>query len=288
MGLRRSGRRRTERPLIGENDGVIVASSRIAHAVKARHGELARIAREMSDAQWHGSSLLPGWSRLTILCHLRYGALASVRMTDDTLSDQPTSYYPLGRSEQRPSTLVPAPQETAKDVVESFVNANMALDRRWTHMGETDWQRTIREPGDNGDLGAIPLANLALLRLTEVEVHGTDLDLGLSRWSDEFVDAAFPMRVHWLPTRRSNRATADTTIEGRWQLAADDGTAFVISAFGSKVSVEEGAVDDAPCTIRGTKHALLGFLLGRVELDTLHVSGDPGVASMFHAAFPSP
>jgi hypothetical protein len=31
-------------------------------------------------------SLLPGWTRLAIACHLRYGAEALIRITDDALA----------------------------------------------------------------------------------------------------------------------------------------------------------------------------------------------------------
>lgn len=41
------------------------------------------------------ASLLPGWSRLTIACHLRYGARALAWVTD-----RPTSFYPRDHAEQ--------------------------------------------------------------------------------------------------------------------------------------------------------------------------------------------
>lgn len=45
------------------------------------------------------------------------------------------------------------------------------------------------------------LGMLAVLRLTEVEVHGFDLDIGCTPWSEVFVDVALPTRIRRLATR---------------------------------------------------------------------------------------
>ncbi len=76
-------------------------------------------------------SELEGWSRLTILCHLRYGASALLRMTRDTLAGRATAYYPDGRSAQRPGTLEPLPGETGGDVIESLAAYAEELDAGW-------------------------------------------------------------------------------------------------------------------------------------------------------------
>jgi hypothetical protein len=68
----------------------------------------------------------------------------------------------------------------------------------------------VIEPSDRKDLGQTPLGLLALLRLTEVEVHGTDRDIGLPDWSDIFVSTALHRRLTWLNTRRANHCAAAT------------------------------------------------------------------------------
>ncbi len=45
--------------------------------------------------------------------------------------------------------------------------------------------------------------------LTELEVHGGDLAIGLDDWSELFVRVALPTRLHWLNTRRSNHRAFD-------------------------------------------------------------------------------
>ncbi len=42
------------------------------------------------------------------------------------------------------------------------------------------------EPEGKPDMGSVTLSALNLLRLTEVEVHSRDLDLGLSGWDERF------------------------------------------------------------------------------------------------------
>ncbi len=70
----------------------------------------------------------------------------------------------------------------------------------------------IVEPPDNPDLGPVELRRLALARLTEVEVHGTDLDVGRTTWNEMFVRNVLPMRLEWLNSRWANHRDIDTSI----------------------------------------------------------------------------
>jgi hypothetical protein len=157
----------------------------------------------LGEAGLLDASLLPGWSRLTIACHLRYGARALAWVTDDAVAGRPTSFYPRGRAEQRPATLVPEPGESPADVVASLQDASAALHERWR--GVTDWTVAVTEPDDNRDLGPVSLGRLALVRLTEVEVHGTDVAIGLGPWSHVFVREALPMRLYGRVTTSISR-----------------------------------------------------------------------------------
>ena len=262
----------------------------VVEAVRRRHREVGAALGSLSEDDLLAPSLLPGWSRLTIACHLRYGAIATDRMLADTVAGRPTAFYPEGRERQRPGTLRPGPTEDAAVVGPSLVTASRRLDASLAGLDDRWWSATITEPAGGEDLGPVDLATLALLRLTEVEVHGTDLDLGLSAWSTTFVDAALPARLHWLPARRSNRPRAsDLSIDGTWALVDRDGPSFLVSARGALVEVAEtiGPVD-GQATIVGSKHGLLAFLLGRLALESLDVSGDAALAASFLDAFPAP
>ena len=201
----------------------------IAEAVKQRHAELVSLLSGCDQSLLTAPSMLPGWDRLTVVCHLRYGAEANARMTRDILNGEPTAFYPEGPG-QRPATLAPRPGETARDVLASLAASSAHLDSVWGALGEPEWEIPLTEPGGNEDLGSITLGHLALLRLTEVEVHGTDLDIRARDWSEVFVEAALPMRVHWLAKRRPNPQSADYSTFGTWVLATDDGRVFSITA----------------------------------------------------------
>lgn len=223
----------------------------------------AQVVAALLAADLHVPSLLPGWSRLTVACHLRYGAEALRWMTDDTLGGRRTSYYPDGRAAQRPLTLVPRPTESAPDVATSFADESRRLHEVWRAVN--DWDVTVMEPPDNPDLGSIPLKRLALARLTEVEVHGTDLGVGLGPWSDVFVRHVLPMRLEWLNTRRSNHREVDTSVRASWLLAATDmEVSQVVTVDGA--SVASGPGDDADTRIVGTGAELLALLLGRAPM----------------------
>jgi len=263
----------------------MTSGTEIAEAVASRHRELAGVLEAVQPNVVLADSQLPGWSRLTIVCHLRCGAQASHRMTSDALAGQPTAFYPGGRSAQRPSTLHPGPQQGPADVVQSLIEASAALDELWAQIPPEAWGgTTVCEPGDNPDIGPITLLQLAILRLTEVEVHGTDLDLGLCDWSDPFIDAALPMRIAWLPRRH----TPSQASSGSWNLVATDGPSFNVAVSRGVVSASPGKAYQADATITAPKADLLGLLLGRVDVADLTIAGDKAVALRFATTFPPP
>src|SRR5438874_166437 len=118
-------------------------------------------------------------------------------MTRDAFGGRATSYYPDGRQRQRPATLRPSPDERSADVLDDWEAAAGELDREWSAIDDDRWGADVVEPADNADLGTIPLARLALARLTEVDVHGTDLGIGAPDWSATLVEIGLPIRLRW-------------------------------------------------------------------------------------------
>jgi uncharacterized protein (TIGR03083 family) len=234
-------------------------------------------------------SLLPDWSRLTIACHLRYSARTLRRMSEDALRGRPTAYYPEGRQEQRPRTLRPEPLETASDVLAGLHTAVDELCKEWTALDRGAWRTAVAEPPDNPDLGPTTLAMLAMAGLTEFEVHGTDLDVGLPDWSPRFVELVLPARVLWLNHRRTNHRAVDDSIRQTWQLQSyDGGLRYLIStATGSVVARAASAAHDAATTITASRRDLLALLLGRPFRGDVTASTVDGI-SEFQAAFPGP
>jgi uncharacterized protein (TIGR03083 family) len=261
------------------------AADRTDEIVKALSGDAG-----LPGADLDGPSRLEGWSRLTILCHLRYGARASRRMTEETLQGRAGSFYPEGRSSQRPSTLAPEPGEDPPAVVGSLAQESRLLQDLWSGLSEAQWDMKIVEPARNPDFGAgLTIGDLATLRLTEVEVHGFDLDVGLDSWSDVFVDAALPMRLGWLATRRSNHSDVDRAVQGSWKLVASDGPTWIVEVKGKDVSSwQTGVADAADAIIGGSSRDLLAMLVGRPTEEPLLFDGDVSLAKAFKEAFPGP
>jgi uncharacterized protein (TIGR03083 family) len=235
------------------------------------------------------ASSLPGWSRLTIACHLRFGAEALCRLTRGGLAGQPASYYPDGREQQRPRTLVPHEREGALDVLASLARQSDELHDAWRTLRSDDWSREVVEPEDQRDLGPLTLSRLPLLRLTEVEVHGSDLALGLSTWSDLFVAVALPNRLEWLNTRRSNHRPVDDSVQGSWLLSATDGPAYLVSLGAGRVDSRPASpTSPATAVIEAPSRDLLALLLGRQLRTAPRIFGDVAFGEAFTRAFPGP
>jgi hypothetical protein len=261
----------------------------ILDAIVTRTRSIVDCLRGLSDIELHQLSELPDWSRLTILCHLRFGAEALSRMTIAAMAGQPVAYYPDGREAQRARTLVPLVGEAPQDVVESLALLSEELHVAWSALDAAAWSVDVLEPPGNRDLGVVPLGRLPLLRLTEVEIHGTDLGTNLDDWSEIFINTVLPMRLEWLNIRRANHRAFDTEIEGSWLLVATDGPTYKVSVNGPNVE-SRPAIPHAPAraVIEATGRDLLALLLGRAFHSPPVITGDVAFGRTFSRAFPGP
>ncbi len=198
------------------------------------------------------------------------------------------AYYPEGRATQRPRTLRPNPGEPAPAEVASLADRSRTLDRVWSSLDGDQWSHITVEPRDNPDLGSVQISILSVLRLTEVEVHGSDLGLGLDHWSDLFVHAALPMRLERLNARRRSHGDVDR-LEGSWVLVATDGPTYRVTVEGASVESHPAEpTSPADAVIEGSGRDLLALPLGRSLDRSLTVNGDAAFADAFSAAFPGP
>ena len=163
------------------------------------------------------------------------------------------------------------------------------LHAMWSSLDPGAQSVNVSEPPGNADLGPVPLGRLPLLRLTEVEVHGTDLGLNLDEWSNVFISTALPMRLEWLNTRRANHKAFDTDPEGSWLLVATDGPTYRVSLNGSKVeSLPASAESPARAVLEATSRDLLALLLGRAFHRPPVITGDVAFGRTFPRTFPGP
>jgi uncharacterized protein (TIGR03083 family) len=261
----------------------------LARAAGARAAEIVDRLRGLRPEQLGALSALPGWSRLTIACHLRYGAVASSRMTTEAQAGRTTAFYPGGRTEDRPATLQPQRGEAPADVVADLARASIGLADVWSGLSADAWGTPVREPAGAADLGPIDLATLAMLRLTEVDVHGSDLGLGLEAWSDPLLDLGLPFRVAWAARRARHGAPGAPARTGRWVLAATDGPTFRLSATEEGVTAEKtDRAEAGDAVVKGSRRDLLALLLGRPPVGRLAYAGQVERARRFRDAFPGP
>jgi hypothetical protein len=172
-------------------------------------------------------------------------------------------------------------------VVNSLALHSRMLAQAWSAVDAADCSREINEPADNPDLGPVTLTHLALLRLTEVEVHESDLGVNLDDWSAPFVTMTLPMRFERLHRRTLDHR--DASLEGSWLLVASDGPPY-------RVSVANGAVESPPAVSHGparavleaTSRDLLALLLGRPFRQAPRIKGDLPFGEAFSAVFPGP
>jgi uncharacterized protein (TIGR03083 family) len=270
---------------IGDLDAAAVVP--VLDAVDVATGRLRAALDAVDDDALAAPSRLEGWSRTTILAHLRYHALASARLTDNALAGRPAAFYPGGAPEREESLLL-GEDETLADVVADLFDWSEQLAQQWRELSDDDWETELREPR----FGRMRLTRVAALRLTEVEVHGVDLGLdGLDAWSDQFVETCLPLRIAWLPNHSRGLPSADRTVNGRWLLRSDTSKAWLVSASGTLASAgakDNIADDTVDCIITGTERQLLGLVLGRTPIEALQVSGNEALAHNFKSAFPGP
>jgi uncharacterized protein (TIGR03083 family) len=253
--------------------------------LRARAGEVVGAARTHVD-RLNEPSALPGWTRLTIVTHLRYVNEAMHRMTVAALAGTPEAMYPGGRATTRPGTLVPRVGETTESLVDSLATTSESLDALWATLTAEQWQLRFADV----EFGPVALSRYLALRLTEFEVHGTDLALpGTGDWHGSFVDAVLPLRVSWLALAR-RRPDADLAINGTWSIGCGN-RRWRVNADGADVQVVDLDPADQPpggCHMKGSSRTVLAYLLGRAPVTDLEIEGAEAPASAFKRAFPGP
>ena len=248
----------------------------------------ASLARA-SGPELAGPSLLDGWSRAHVVAHLTNVAEALVRMTHDALAERPTTMYPRGRADR--GVQIDAVAALSWDELHTkFVQATAALMHIWRAVPWERWGRPFTET----ELGTAQLGRLVGLRLTEVEVHHSDLALGFGPrdWSRELTRTCLPLRLASLERYR-RRPDADQAISGTWLLVCDDlDRRWRVRADQADVAIVDVAPgrddDQADVVLRGHATDLTALLLGRQDPAMLWVSGDTARAAAFKRAFPGP
>jgi maleylpyruvate isomerase len=138
-----------------------------------------------------GQSLLPGWSRTTVIAHLAGNALGQIRMLRGAQEGMIVDQYPGGAT-GRVAEIEDLAQDPAR-AIEAVHRTAEELAAAWRDT--QDWTAPARAL--SGDL--IPVSRLPWIRWREVEVHAVDLDAGYrpEDWPLPFVDRLLAELREW-------------------------------------------------------------------------------------------
>ncbi|MDR1238191.1 MAG: maleylpyruvate isomerase family mycothiol-dependent enzyme [Propionibacteriaceae bacterium] len=192
----------------------------------------------LSEAQWHESSLLPGWSRAHIATHLARNAddigwvAVNPRIGLSQLHSPTSKFTELERGADRPGLSLQIDLDTSAG----------ALARSWVAV--TDWHRPVRILTSQ-----YPLSVLPLIRLHEVCVHHLDLEVNASL--DQIEPAAGAWLLKWVLHRMESERCSEVS---------------VLSETGVSATIGRG---EPKRQVRGTDAQLWAWLSGRVGPDNL-------------------
>jgi maleylpyruvate isomerase len=209
--------------------------------------------RDLSDADVAAPSGLPDWSRGHVLTHLARNADGLGNLFESARTGETRYVYP-SRERRNADIEVGAGrsvEEQTADLVQAHDELRAGAER------VTDWNATVaRTPGDAG----IPVWWVPLLRLGELEIHHTDLDVGYTfdRWPSEMVRAFLPYACAEL---------ADRAGEPLGLRATDSDARVEASASGARI-------------VDGPARSLLAWVTGRHDGADLRVAPDGPLPSL--------
>jgi len=218
-----------------------------------------RALSRLSDDEFDGPSLLPGWSRRHLVAHVGYNARAVARLVTWAATGVETPMYssPQARQEeidlgatQRPDALRSLCEHAAID-----------LDVRWRDLPDERWsEEVITAQGRT-----VPVSETLWMRTREVWLHAVDLGVG--------------ERIAEIPESVLERLLGD--IVGMWEKRDElDGLALRSTRRDGSVSAF-GVNGDATAKVSGSLPTLLTWASGRAgveDLPSLDWAGEVRVA----------
>jgi maleylpyruvate isomerase len=159
------------------------AAGRAPDLLPAADQALVRTVDRLDDAAWTGPSLLPGWTRAHVVAHLALNAEALAGVLHGAHVGRPQPMY--ASAEARDEDVDELAGEDPAELRERFLASTATFAKALEAMHADDWDgRFERTPGGPD----FALANVALMRVREVEIHHADLDAGYTAddWPEGF------------------------------------------------------------------------------------------------------
>ncbi len=225
-------------------------------AILRAHSRLGGAIEPLTDAHVRAPSLLPDWSRGHVLAHISGIGAAAARQLEYARRGEQVDVYDGGRP-ARDAAIEAAAPAPAADHVHAVHRATERVEQALTALAPADWSRPVRYRD-----GVV--RDMALAWWREIEIHTTDLDLGLDAagWSGVLCEH--------LTDFLAERVPAGT----RLVLASPDGWERVLGA---------GAT---PVVVRGSRTDLVAWLAGRKSPQP--VRADDGAQLPILDPWPSP
>lgn len=178
--------------------------------------------RALADPDLRAPSALPGWSRGHVMTHLARNADGlTVLLTSARTGERRPMY---ASQEQRNAEIEAGAGRSAAELIADVVETGRGFAAEVGRM--TDWSatvfRTLDAPGFS--VGTVPL-----LRLGELEIHHTDLDVGygFDQWPTAWAAAYLPNACRGLAGRAGEPLGLAATDTGT-QVAADSHAARIV------------------------------------------------------------
>lgn len=179
-----------------------------------------RTVDSLTEEQWRGASVLPGWTRAHVVAHLALNAEGFAR-SFEALQDgeQVPTYDSVEARDEDIETLAAAAPSEIRD---RYFGATTRLRHLFGALTEDQSAGAVtRFPGGP----AVPVADVPAARRGEVEIHHADLDAGYSAadWTTDFVLDVLGLVVpdHTASDRTPRVAIRATDLGRDWQLGAD-------------------------------------------------------------------
>lgn len=211
----------------------------LAAAIWRAHARLGGAIDSLTDAQVAEPSRLPGWSRGHVLAHLAGIGAAAARQVEHARLGELVDLYDGGRP-ARDAAIEAGAAAPAADHVRALRRTTERIDGLLRGLAPTDWHRPVRFRD-----GVV--LDMVLAWWREIEIHTTDLDLGLDDdgWTAELCDH--------LADFLAARVPAGTRIV----LEAPDGWVRELGA-------------GEPRVVRGSRTDLVAWLAGRDPVRPVH------------------
>jgi len=147
---------------------------------------LLRTVDSLTPDQWHGPSLLPGWTRAHVVAHLALNAEGLARAVDGLAHEQEIPVY--GSNDRRDADIEDLAAAEPPEIRERLFAAGQLLRDALGSVAGDQWTGSVRRVPE-GPLW--PMTGLPRTRRREVEIHHADLDAGYTPrdWPTDFAVA---------------------------------------------------------------------------------------------------